>query len=228
MPPFLARWPEDWKPKTHKLAEVGRAEQPNGDPGSQGGPVRVPSPWGAQVELPYGARSTPMQPWPAVAGMAWVRPDPASTQGGPLWSAAPGAPGTMWQPLDPRQGRQSAFVDKLQDYGGRQVRRSLDIDWVKVAHSVTKDIFLQESQRNALHTVESPANPLSYGKAREYILLKYGHVPEGRAEEAFGSTLADYICMEISVRAATCREDAHYKAIGNGLHPGRLRGAPPR
>ena len=44
MPPFLARWPEDWKPRTHKLAEVERAEQPNGDPCRQEGPVRVPGP----------------------------------------------------------------------------------------------------------------------------------------------------------------------------------------
>ena len=78
-PPFLAQWPEDWKPRTHRLAEVGRAGQPNGDPAGQGGPERGPGPWGAQADLPYGMMSTPMQPWPAVAGMAWIRPDPAST-----------------------------------------------------------------------------------------------------------------------------------------------------
>ena len=35
--------------------------------------------------------------------------------------------------------------------------------------------------------------------------------------EAFGSTLADYIFTEISVRASTCGDDAHYQAIDNGL-----------
>ena len=118
-----------------------------------------------------------------------------------MWSAAPGAPGTTWQPLDPRQGQHSAFVDKLQDYGGHQIQRFLDLDWVKIAHSVTKDIFPREGQGVALHAVESPATPLSYGMAKEYVLLKYGQAPEGRAKESLGSTLADYIWTEISVRA---------------------------
>ena len=78
-----------------------------------------------------------------------------------MWSAAPGAPGTTWQPLDPRQSQHSAFVDKLQDYGEHRDQRFLDFDWVKIAHSVTKDIFPQEGQRGALHAVESPATPLS-------------------------------------------------------------------
>ena len=116
-----------------------------------------------------------------------------------------------------KAGRHSAFVDKLRDYGGHQVRRFLDIDWVKVAHSVTKDTFPEAGQRAALHTVHNPTDPISYGQAKEYTLLKYGHIPEGQGKEAFGPTLADYIWTEISVRAETCKQDAHYKAIDNGL-----------
>ena len=86
-------------------------------------------------------------------------------------------------------------------YGGHQIQRFLDLDWVKIAHSVTKDIFPREGQGVALHAVESPATPLSYGMAKEYVLLKYGQAPEGRAKESLGSTLADYIWTEISVRA---------------------------
>ena len=117
--PFLPRWPEDWKPRAHKLAEGGRIAQPNGNPENQEGPAPIPNPGGTQEELAYVPRKDPMQPWKAVAGMAWIRPDPAATQGGPLWSAAPGAPGTRWSPLEPAPGRHSAFVDKLRDYGGR-------------------------------------------------------------------------------------------------------------
>ena len=158
-----------------------------------------------------------MQPWKAVAGMAWLRPDPAGSQGGPLWSAAPGAPGTRWAALKPAPGQHPAFVDKLRDDGGLQVQRSLDIDWVKVAHSVTKDIFPEEGQRAALHSVHRPTPPIGYGQARDYVLLRYGHIPEGRGAEAFGSTLADNIFTEVSVRAETCRPDVHYKVVDNRL-----------
>ena len=125
--------------------------------------------------------------------MAWIRPDPAATEGGPLWSAALRAPGTKWQPLDPAQGQHPAFVDKLQDYGGHQVQRFLDLDWVKIVHTVARDIFSQEGRRGALHVVERPALPFSYGKAKEYFMRKYGQVTEGRGKESLGPTLADYI-----------------------------------
>ena len=217
MPPFLPRWPEDWKPRVHKLAEDGRTAQPNGNPENQEGPAPINIPGRSQGELPYGPREVPMRPWKAVAGMAWIRPDPAATQGGPLWSAAPGAPGTEWEPLEPAQGQRSAFVDKLQDYGGHQVQRFLDIDWVKVAHSVTKDIFPERGQRAALHSVHTATDPISYGQAKDYVLLKYGHIPEGRGTETLGSTLADYIWTEISVRAETCQPDVHYKVVDNRL-----------
>ena len=72
-------------------------------------------------------------------------------------------------------------------------------------------------ERWALHSRRWPTTPIGYGQAREFLLLRYGMLPEGRGVEAFGSTLADYIFTEISVRASTCGEDAHYKAIDNGL-----------
>ena len=45
----------------------------------------------------------------------------------------------------------------------------------------------------------------------------YGQVTEGRGQESLGSTLADYIWTEISLRAETCTNPTHYKAIGNNL-----------
>ena len=91
------------------------------------------------------------------------------------------------------------------------------MDWVKIVHTVTRDIFPQEGRRGALHVVERPAFPLSYGKAKEYFMRKYGLVTEGRGKESLGPTLADYIWTEISVRATTCTNPVHYKAIGNFL-----------
>ena len=217
MPPFLPRWPEDWKPRIHKLAEGGRTVQPNGDPENQEGPAPIPNPGGTQEELPYGARRVPMQPWQGCGGDGLDPPRPGEHPRRTLVVRGAGSPGNEWEPLEPAQGQHSAFVDKLRDYGGHQVQRFLDIDWVKVAHSVTKDIFPEEGQRAALHSVHKPTDPISYGQAKEYVLLKYGHIPEGRGTEAFGSTLADYIWTEISVRAETCKHDVHYKAVDNGL-----------
>ena len=48
-------------------------------------------------------------------------------------------------------------------------------------------------------------------------MRKYGQVTEGRGKESLGSTLADYIWTEISVRATTCTNPVHYKAIKNTL-----------
>ena len=69
----------------------------------------------------------------------------------------------------------------------------------------------------ALHSRQWPISPIGYGQARDHFLIRYGRLPEGRGVQAFGSTLADYIFMEISVRADTCWDDAHYKVIDNRL-----------
>ena len=148
--------------------------------------------------------------------MAWNRPDRGTWIEDP-WSAAPGAPGTRWGPLKPGPVGQSAFVFKLQEYGSLSVQRFLDIGWVKIAHSVTKDIFPERGRRAALHTVHSPTPLINYGQAKDYVLYRYGRLPEGRGQEAFSSTLADYIFTEVSARAETCRADVHYKVIDNRL-----------
>ena len=69
----------------------------------------------------------------------------------------------------------------------------------------------------ALHPKQWPTSPNGYGQTRDHLRIRYGRLPEGRGVEAFGSTLADYIFTEISVRADTCRDDAHYKVIDNRL-----------
>ena len=149
--------------------------------------------------------------------MAWIRPDPADTHGNPLRSAAPGAPGSRWEPLRPTPGLNSDFVNKLQNYGPLRVQKFLDIDWPKVVHSVTKEIFTQEGQEGALSSRPSPTTPIGYGQAKELLFLQYGRLPEGRGKEAFGSTLADYIFTGISARAHTGGDNAHYKVVDNGL-----------
>ena len=138
----------------------------------------------------------------------------------------------------PDPGRNSAFVDRFQDYGGHQVQRFLDLDWVKIVHTVTGNIFPQWGSRGALHEIERPALPLSYGRAKEHLMREYGQVTEGRGQESLGSTLADYIWTEISLRAETCTNPIHYKAIGNNLWytlgafveppPRNLPGIPPK
>ena len=152
-----------------------------------------------------------------VAGMAWRRPDPADTQGGPLWSAAPGAQGTTWGALDPgkRQG-DSFFVQRLQEYGGLEAQRLLDLDWTRMVHTVTSLIFTGSTHGEPPLTGRVPISPIGYGEAKDYVLRQYGRLPEGRGEEGFGSFLADYINTEISARAETCHDDVHYKAIENG------------
>ena len=69
----------------------------------------------------------------------------------------------------------------------------------------------------ALRENTRPSPPLSYGKAKDYFMRVYGRETEGRAQESLGSTLADYIWTEISLRAETCTNPIHYKAIGNNL-----------
>ena len=61
-PPFLPRWPEDWKPRDHVLVEGGRTAQPNGDPETQDGPAPATHPGGSQGQLPYGPKTQQMQP----------------------------------------------------------------------------------------------------------------------------------------------------------------------
>ena len=150
----------------------------------------------------------------------WLRAWRGSAQtpptGGPLWSAAPGVPGTAWGPLDPRGRGDSNFVQRLQEYGGLEVQRFLDLDWAKLVHSVTKHIFSGPDHQGALLTRRRPVPPIGYGEARDYLIRRYGHLPEGRGREEFGSSLANYVNTEISARADTCHDNVHYKAIDNG------------
>ena len=142
-----------------------------------------------------------------------------------MWSAAPGAHGNLRGPVEPGPGRESAFVRKLRDYGSGSVQRLLHIDWVKLVHNITNDIFRQEGRQGALGT--TPAPPITYGQATEYVVYRLGRLPRGRGSESFGSTLADCIFTEISARAETCKENVHYKVIDNHLAmvpPGLLRG----
>ena len=125
------------------------AAQPTGPqaaPSGQQGTASSPDQGDASEQLPYGPRQGPTVRWEEVAGMAWIRPDPSNTNGGSLWPAAPGAPGTPWGPLRPTPGENSAFVLRLQDYGALQVQRFLDIDWARIAHSVTKEMFPREGK----------------------------------------------------------------------------------
>ncbi len=85
-----------------------------------------------------------------------------------------------------------------------------------MVHSVTKHIFSGPDHQGALLTRRRPGPPIGYGEARDYLISQYGNLPEGRAREEFGSTLADYINTEISARAETCHDNVHYKAIDNG------------
>ena len=142
MPPFLPRWLDDWAPRSHRRMGAAQPTSPQATSTDQRGPASSPNQGDAPQQLPYDPRHGPTVQWKAVAGMAWIRPDPGNHHGGSLWSAAPGAPGTTWAPLGLSPGENhSAFVLKLQDYGGLQVQRSLDIDWTRIAHSVTKEIF---------------------------------------------------------------------------------------
>ena len=55
-----------------------------------------------------------------------------------------------------------------------QVRPEIsDIDWVKLARCVTKDIFPEKRGRAALHTVRAPSPLISYGQAKDYVLYRY-------------------------------------------------------
>ena len=78
-------------------------------------------------------------------------------------------------------------------------------------------MFPQERNEGALRSRPCPTTPIGYCQARELLLIRYGRLPEGRGEEAFGPTLADYIFAEISIRAGACGDEAHYKVIDNGL-----------
>ena len=197
-----------------KEVPAGQGHAPSG-PG-QADPAERP---------PFGPRQGQTVRWDVVSGMAWNRPDPVDAHGGPLWAVAPGTPGSKWGPLKPNRGRNSdfrlmdqvsGFVNRLQDYGPLQVQRFLDIDWPKIVNSVTKEIFLQGGRQGALLSRPNPASPIGYGQAREFFLAQYGRLLEGR-EEAFGSTLVDYIFMEISARAGTCGDKSHYQVVDNGL-----------
>ena len=217
MPPFVDRWPDGWAPWDHRPMGAARPSDPQEAPADQWRAPSGPGQGEESQQLPFGPRQSQTVRWKEVIGMAWIRPVPADTHGGPLWSAAPVAPGSRWGPLRLSPGRNFDFVNKLQDYGSLQVQRFLDIDWPKVVHSVTEEIFPQEGEQGALLSRPSPTTPIGYGQAREFFLLQYGRLLEGRGSEAFGSTLADYIFTEISARAGTCGDNAHYKVVDNGL-----------
>ena len=119
-----------------------------------------------------------------------------------------------WRELS---GENSAFVLRLQDYGALQVQRFLDIDWARIA--VTKEIVSSPRKQKwgPCTPGGGPLPPSDMAKPRNSSSSGMEGCPEGRGVEAFGSTLADYIFTEISVRASTCGDDAHYKAIDNGL-----------
>ena len=170
MPPYVPRWPEDIALKSHGRLPRSQEEKPARKDENQGGWPSDPRPRGELGQLPYGPREGPPPSYDVVAGMAWKRPDPASTQGGPLWSAAPGIPGTAWGPLDPRERGDSNFVQRLQEYGGLEVQRFLDLNWAKLVHSVTKHIFSGPDHQGALLTRRRPVPPIGYGEARDYLI----------------------------------------------------------
>ena len=192
MPPFVDQWPDGWAPWDHRPRGAAQPTGPQEAPAGQRGAASGPDQGEQSEQLPFGPKQDPIARWEEVAGMAWVRPDPADTHGGLLWSAAPGAPGSKWGSLRPTPGRNSDFVIRLQDDGSLQVQRFLDIDWAKVAHTVIKEIFPQEGKEGALLSRPCPTTPIGYGQARELLILRYGRLPEGRGKEAFGSTLEDY------------------------------------
>ena len=116
MPPFLFRWPDDWAPKSHRRMRAAQPTGPQATSTDQQGPASSPNHGDAPEQLLYGPKQGPKVQWEAVAGMAWIRPDPGNTHGSPLWSAAPRIPGRTWAPLKLSPGENSAFVLRLQDY----------------------------------------------------------------------------------------------------------------
>ena len=167
MPPFVDQWPDGWAPWDHRpmgaAQPTGLQEAPAGQRRAASGPGQ-----GEESEqLPFGPKQDQTVRWEEIVGMAWIRPDPADTHGSPLWSATPGVPSSRWGPLRPAPGRNPDFVNKLQDYGPLQVQRFLDIDWAKVVHTVTKEIFAQEGEEGALLPRPCPITPIGYGQARE-------------------------------------------------------------
>ena len=135
-----------------------------------------------------------------------------------LWSAAPGAPGTTWAPLRLSPGENSAFVRRLQDYGGLQVQRFLDIDCARVAHSVTKDIFPQEGRVGALHSRQWPISPIGYGQARDHFSSGTEGCPRAEGWRHSGQRRQITSSRRFpSGRARAGTTPSTYKAIDNGL-----------
>ena len=217
MPPYVDRWPEEWSPWDHGPMGAARPTNPRVAPADQRYAPSGPGHGDQAERLPYGPKQGQAVRWEAVRGMAWNRPDPGDAPGGPLWSAAPGVPSSKWGLVKLSPGRNSDFVNRLREYGSLQVERFLDIDWPKMVNYVTKEIFPQEGGRGALLSRPNLITPIGHGQARELFLNRYVRLLEGRGQEAFGSTLAGYIFTEISARAGTCGDKAHYQVVDNGL-----------
>ena len=163
MPPFVSQWPDGWARWDHRPMGAAQPTGPQATPTGQQRTASSPDQGDTSEQLPYGPRQGPTVRWEEVAGMAWIRPDPGNTHGGPLWSAAPGSPGTPWGLLRLTLGEIFVFVFRLQDYGALQIQRFLDIDWARIAHSVTKEIFPQEGKVGPLHSRRWPTTPIGSG-----------------------------------------------------------------
>lgn len=113
----------------------------------------------------------------------------------------------------------SGFVDRLRDYGSLQTRSAGS--WTSIGPRSSapsrRRSLPREAERELCSLGPTPTSPIAYGQARELLPAQYGRLPEGRGQEAFGSTLADYIFTEISATAGTCGDGSHYQVVDNGL-----------
>ena len=77
--------------------------------------------------------------------------------------------------------------------------------------------FPRKVDREPCSLGPTPLPPSGTARLRSSSSTGTVRLLEGRGEEAFGSTLADYIFTGISARASTCGDKAHYKVVDNGL-----------
>ena len=78
MPPFLSRWPDDWAPRNHWRMGAAQPTGPQATSTDQQGPASSRNQGDAPALMPHGPRQSPTVRWGAVAGMAWIRPDPGN------------------------------------------------------------------------------------------------------------------------------------------------------